>query len=52
MGRISDVANIRTAFVVPLVCYVYIFYFAVRGYKPGSARIKDAPSMARLAEES
>lgn len=34
MGRISDATNIQTAFVVPLVCYVYILYFAVKGYRP------------------
>ena len=34
MGRISDASNIQTAFVVPLICYVYIFYFAARGYRP------------------
>lgn len=37
MGRISDAANIQTAFLVPLVCYVYILYFALRGYKPADA---------------
>jgi len=37
MGRISDATNIQTAFVVPLFCYVYILYFALRGYKPTSA---------------
>jgi FHS family L-fucose permease-like MFS transporter len=37
MGRISDAANIQTAFVVPLICYVYILYFALRGYKPDPA---------------
>ena len=52
MGRISDATNIRTAFVVPLVCYLYIFYFAVNGYKPGKAHSEDAPSMARLGQES
>ena len=34
MGKISDLSNIQRAFVVPLLCYVYITYFAVRGYKP------------------
>jgi FHS family L-fucose permease-like MFS transporter len=34
MGRISDATNIQTAFVVPLVCYAYILYFAIAGYKP------------------
>jgi len=34
MGRISDASNMQIAFIVPLVCYVYILYFAMRGYKP------------------
>lgn len=33
MGYISDATNIQRAFVVPLVSYVYIFYFATRGYR-------------------
>jgi hypothetical protein len=38
MGRISDATNIRAAFIVPLVCYLYIFYFALNGYRPGNTR--------------
>jgi FHS family L-fucose permease-like MFS transporter len=34
MGYISDVSNIQRAFIVPLICYVYVLYFAVSGYKP------------------
>ena len=34
MGRISDATNIQTAFIVPLICYIYILYFALAGYKP------------------
>ena len=34
MGLISDASNIRVALVVPLICYVYVIYFAVSGYKP------------------
>jgi len=34
MGRISDAWNIQYAFVVPLICHAYVFYFAVRGYRP------------------
>jgi FHS family L-fucose permease-like MFS transporter len=34
MGRISDTSNIQMAFIVPLVCYLYVIYFAVAGYKP------------------
>jgi MFS transporter, FHS family, L-fucose permease len=39
MGRISDLTNIRTAFSVPLLCYVYVLYFALSGYKPAPARL-------------
>ena len=34
MGYISDSSNIQHAFIVPLVCYVYIFYYGLRGYRP------------------
>lgn len=34
MGYISDVSNIQRAFVVPLICYLYVLYFATVGYKP------------------
>jgi FHS family L-fucose permease-like MFS transporter len=34
MGRISDAWNIQRAFVVPLVCHAYVFYFAIWGYRP------------------
>jgi MFS transporter, FHS family, L-fucose permease len=37
MGKISDASNIQRAFVVPLICYLYVIYFAVRGYKPSMA---------------
>ena len=40
MGRISDATNIQTAFIVPLICYVYILYFAVAGYKPAVADLR------------
>ncbi len=34
MGRISDAWNIQRAFIVPLICHAYIFYFAMWGYRP------------------
>jgi FHS family L-fucose permease-like MFS transporter len=34
MGYLSDASSIQKAFVVPLICYAYVLYFAVRGYKP------------------
>lgn len=42
MGKISDAWNIQYAFVVPLVCHMFIFYFAVWGCRP-------APVPARAA---
>ncbi|MGA8529858.1 MAG: L-fucose:H+ symporter permease [Acidobacteriaceae bacterium] len=34
MGRISDATNIQMAFLVPLVCYCFVLYFGLRGYRP------------------
>lgn len=34
MGWISDRSSIQTAFAVPLVCYAYVLYFALRGHRP------------------
>jgi FHS family L-fucose permease-like MFS transporter len=34
MGYISDVSNIRYAFLVPFFCHLYVLYFATRGYRP------------------
>jgi len=33
MGYISDASSIQRALIVPLVCYVYIFYYAASGYR-------------------
>ena len=38
MGRISDLSNIRVAFAMPLVCYAYVIFFAVSGYKTVAPR--------------
>jgi FHS family L-fucose permease-like MFS transporter len=46
MGLISDRSTIQTAFLVPIVCYVYVFYFAVRGHRPTSAGRVPAPAAA------
>jgi FHS family L-fucose permease-like MFS transporter len=39
MGYISDLSNIRCAFLVPLICHVYVLYFALRGYKPSASQV-------------
>jgi len=36
MGRISDAWNIQHAFIVPLICHAYVFYFAMWGYRPAA----------------
>lgn len=33
MGKIADTAGYSWAFIVPAVCYLYIFFFAVKGSK-------------------
>ncbi|HEU5403174.1 MAG TPA: L-fucose:H+ symporter permease [Terriglobales bacterium] len=37
MGYISDTSNIQKAFIVPFFCYLYVLYFALRGYRPMAA---------------
>ncbi len=34
MGYISDLSSIQVAFAIPLLCYLYIWYFAAKGSKP------------------
>jgi FHS family L-fucose permease-like MFS transporter len=48
MGRISDASNIQLAFVVPLICYLYVIYFAIAGYKPKVAN--QVPEAATIVE--
>lgn len=52
MGRISDASNIQWAFVVPLICHAYIFYFAIWGYHPSQSAISPStlPLTASEAE--
>lgn len=33
MGRVSDATNIQMAFAIPLVCYCFVLYFGIRGYR-------------------
>jgi len=45
MGRISDVSSIQRAFALPLLCYVYILYFGIAGY-----RTEDRASLEAISE--
>ncbi|OFY68470.1 MAG: L-fucose:H+ symporter permease [Bacteroidetes bacterium RBG_13_43_22] len=33
MGRIADVSTMALGFIVPLICFAFIFYFGLSGYK-------------------
>jgi FHS family L-fucose permease-like MFS transporter len=37
MGLVSDASNIQRAFIIPLIGYIYVLYFAVWGHKPAVA---------------
>jgi FHS family L-fucose permease-like MFS transporter len=37
MGKVADVSGYSWAFIVPAVCYLYIFFYAVKGSKLRSA---------------
>jgi FHS family L-fucose permease-like MFS transporter len=37
MGRIADVSTMALGFIVPLVCFAFIAYFGLRGYKAKGA---------------
>ena len=48
MGRISDASNIQLAFIVPLICYLYVIYFATIGYKPKTVLDVSEPAAAAI----
>jgi FHS family L-fucose permease-like MFS transporter len=48
MGYISDRTNIREAFIVPLLCHFYVFYFAMRGYRPILTAAQPEPAVVSL----
>jgi FHS family L-fucose permease-like MFS transporter len=33
MGRIADVSTMALGFIVPLVCFGFIVYYGIRGYR-------------------
>jgi fucose permease len=37
MGWIADVSTMALGFIVPLVCFGYIVFFGLKGYKATSA---------------
>ena len=37
-GAIADRVGLHHAFVLPVICYLYILYYALQGSKPNSER--------------
>jgi FHS family L-fucose permease-like MFS transporter len=33
MGKLSDATNIQTAYIVPAVCFIVVFYFALKNLR-------------------
>jgi len=42
-GAIADRIGIHHAFVMPVICYFYILFYALSGSKPNSERYENAP---------
>ncbi|MGN6637996.1 MAG: L-fucose:H+ symporter permease [Mucilaginibacter sp.] len=38
LGRVSDMSNIRVAYLMPLICFTYIFYFALTNIRVKSVQ--------------
>ncbi len=38
MGHIADVSNMAMGFIVPLVCFAYILFYGIKGFKAGKER--------------
>jgi FHS family L-fucose permease-like MFS transporter len=36
-GLVADSSSLRWAFVLPVLCYVYIFWYGLRGHRPAQA---------------
>jgi FHS family L-fucose permease-like MFS transporter len=50
MGLVSDASDIQHAFVVPLICYIYVLYFAARGYRPAAPVLAGKPIEVATSE--
>jgi hypothetical protein len=42
LGAIADHVGLHHAFVLPVICYLYILFYALSGSKPNSQRYKTA----------
>jgi glucose/galactose transporter len=37
-GKLADITNRQTAYLIAIPCYLYIFYYATKGYKVGKTQ--------------
>ena len=42
MGRVSDASSIQTAYVVPALCFLVVFYFALKNVRVGKIQLSTA----------
>src|SRR5260221_4202348 len=42
-GAIADRVGLHHAFILPVLCYLYILFYALRGSKPNSERSQHPP---------
>ena len=40
MGRIADVSTMALGFIVPLICFAFVFYYGISGYKVRKVSLK------------
>jgi FHS family L-fucose permease-like MFS transporter len=40
MGYIADVSRMALGFIVPLVCFAFVVYYGLSGYKAGRAAVQ------------
>ena len=45
-GAVADSIGIHHAFFLPVICYVYILFYALRGSRPNSVRYSQKPANA------
>jgi FHS family L-fucose permease-like MFS transporter len=48
-GAMADRVGIHHAFILPVICYIYIVFYALRGSKPNSERCANYLDVFRKA---
>lgn len=52
MGKYSDMNGIQNAFVVPALCYIFVLFYGLKGYKPAAVpKLRDSKDSKAIKEE-